>query len=73
MSDFYKNERDAFRYKNRNRGSDKVSLFNKYSNGWSHDKFLSKVHRAGYQTNESREGRKLDVSGHMARFRPFSA
>lgn len=47
-SEFYRYEVDKFSHKNRNRGSDKVSLFNRYSNDWSHNPFLQKVHRMGY-------------------------
>ena len=72
-SEFYRYEQQKFHHKNKNRGMDKVSIFNKYDKVWAQDRFLSKVHRRGYQTNESREGRKLDVSGYMAKTRPFTA
>lgn len=71
-SGFYQFECDKFKAANRNRGADKVTLINKYSKAWDQSKFLNKVHKPGVQALESREGRKLDISGHMAKTRPFS-
>ena len=49
---------DKYRHQNANRGHDKVSLFNKYQQNWSGSKFINSNHKAGYMSNESREGRK---------------
>ena len=44
-SENYQAEVDYFKFKNSNRGSDKVSLICKYESGWHDDKYLSKNHK----------------------------
>lgn len=62
-------EVQKFRYKNANRGQDKVSLFKKAHESWNESLFLEKVHKHKIQANTSREGRKLDLAGNFKRFR----
>ena len=72
-SENYQAEVDYFKFKNRNRGADKVTLICRYENGWDKDKYLRVNHKQGIQTNESREGRKLDICGYMKKSRPYSS
>jgi hypothetical protein len=62
-------EVSKFRFKNANRGQDKVSLFKKAHESWTESRFLEKVHKHKIQSNESREGRKLDLAGNFRKFR----
>ena len=64
-SENYLFERDSFKLKNKNRGADKVALFNIATRAWEKSKFLMHVHRPIVQSNESKEGRKLDIAGRI--------